>query len=373
MTGDGPLARLAGQGVSIWLDALSRDMLDSGSLARLADHRHVTGVTSNPAIFEQAIGGSRAYAGQVRDLAIRGIPAGEAARLLTAYDVSWACDMLREIYDRTDGLDGRVSIEVDPRAAADTARTVAEARALHGLVERPNVMVKVPATVAGLAAITRATAEGISINVTLIFGLDRYEQVMDAFMTGLETAADAGLDLSGIRSVASFFVSRVDTETDARLEVIGTRAALALRGQAAIANARLAYQRYQAVIRSERWQRLEALGARRQRPLWASTGVKNPAYPDTQYVTTLVAPDTVSTMPEVTLDAVADHGKITGDTVTAAYNDATRVMTGLAAAGVDYDDVVALLEREGVAKFTDAWTRLLGRLDQALEAARSGE
>jgi transaldolase len=372
VTGDEPLARLAGQGVSIWLDAISRNRLASGGLARLIEGMHVTGVTSNPTIFEQAIDGSTAYAEQVHDLAIRGVPVEEAARLLTSYDVRRACDELEQAYIRTGGRDGRVSIEVDPRAAGDTAKTVAEARALRWLVARPGVMIKIPATKAGLAAITQATAEGISVNVTLIFGLDRYEQVTDAYLTGLERAATAGLDLSAIHSVASFFVSRVDTETDARLNAIGTQAALALRGRAAVANARLAYQRYQAVTASDRWQRLETMGANRQRPLWASTGVKNPDYPDTLYVTSLVAADTVNTMPEATLNAVAGHGQIEGDSVTGAYDDAARVMCGLRAAGVDYHDVVSLLEREGLRKFTDAWTRLLERLERSLTTSRSG-
>lgn len=373
MTNSGPLASLAGQGVSIWLDAISRERLAAGDLARLTDIRHVTGVTSNPTIFERAIGESAAYAEQIRDLAIGGVPAEEAARLLTSYDVRWACDELDEAYQETSGRDGRVSIEVDPRVANDTVKTVAEARALQWLVARPNVMIKIPATQAGLTAITRATAEGISVNVTLIFGLDRYEQVMDAYMTGLEQAGLAGLDLAGIRSVASFFVSRVDTEIDARLNAIGTSEALELRGQAAVANARLAYQRYQAATASDRWQRLEALGAHRQRPLWASTGVKNPEYPDTLYVAGLVAADTVSTMPQATLDAVADHGQFCGDSITGAYDDAGRVMTGLAAVGVDYHDVVTLLEREGVQKFTTAWTRLLERLGHSLADSQSGD
>ena len=371
--GGDQLAQLSRQGVSIWLDAISRDYLSRGDLAWLARYKHVSGVTSNPSIFEQALTGSTAYEEQVRDLAVRGVSVEEAARLLTGCDVRWACDELSEAYYRTDGRDGRVSIEVDPRAADDAARTVAEARALRWLVARPNVMIKIPATSAGLPAITQATAEGISVNVTLIFGLDRYEQVMDAFMTGLEQAAACGLDLSTIRSVASFFVSRVDTEVDRRLNAIGTPPALALRGQAAVANARLAYQRYQAAIESERWHRLKALGAHRQRPLWASTGVKDPSYPDTLYVTSLVAADTVNTMPEATLRAVADHGQISGDSITGAYDDAARVMTDLTAAGIDYQDVVRLLEREGVQKFTAAWTRLLEHLEQSLAKAGSSE
>ncbi|GAA4490966.1 transaldolase [Actinoallomurus oryzae] len=326
-------------------------------------------MTSNPTIFEKALNGSVAYDGQIQDLAIRGVAVEEAARLLTSYDIRWACDVLRGVHDRTGGLDGRVSIEVDPRVADDTAKTVAEARALWWLVARPNVMIKIPATQAGLAAITAATAEGISVNVTLIFSLDRYDQVMDAYLTGLERAHEAGVDLSAIRSVASFFVSRVDVEVDTRLAKIGTEKARSLRGQAGVANARLAYRRFEAVLGSERWRRLEAVGAHPQRPLWASTGVKNPEYPDVLYVTSLIAPNVVSTMPEPTLDAVADHGQISPDTVTGMYDQAEQVMAGLAEVGVEYDEVVQLLEREGVRKFTDAWTLLLRRLEESLAAA----
>lgn len=366
VTGDQRLVALTGQGVSVWLDSISRGQLGGGGLAALVRDSHVTGVTSNPAIFEQAISNGRAYDGQIRDLAARGVPVEEAARLLTAYDIRWACDILREAYDRTAGRDGRVSIEVDPRVADDTEKTAAEARALWWLVDRPNAMVKIPATAAGLGAIAAATAEGISVNVTLIFGLDRYSEVMDAYLTGLEQAAVAGRDLSAIRSVASFFVSRVDTEVDKRLEVIGGDHAMSLRGRAGVANARLAYQRFQALLATGRWQRLAAAGAHPQRPLWASTGVKNPAYPDTLYVDGLVAADTVSTMPEATLRAVADHGQVSSDAVTGAYGDAARVLADLSAAGVDYGDVVRLLEREGIRKFADAWTRLLDELGSAL-------
>jgi transaldolase len=308
----------------------------------------------------------------VHDLAARGVRAPEAARLLTSYDIRWACDALRGIYDQTSGLDGRVSIEVDPRFADDTGATAAEARALWWLVDRPNAMIKIPATAAGLPAITQATAEGISVNVTLIFGLGRYEQVMDAYLSGLEQALSAGLDLTSIRSVASFFLSRVDTEIDARLDAIGTADARVLRGLAAVANARLAYQRFQAVLGSERWHRLAAdAGANPQRPLWASTSVKNLAYPDTLYVTSLIAPDTVSTMPEATLDAVAGHGRISADTITDGYDHAARVLDSLAAVGIDYGDVVHLLERDGVRAFAAAWTRLTERLDQVLAEAGS--
>jgi transaldolase len=357
------LGALVVQGVSVWLDGISRGQLRGGGLAALARDSHVTGVTSNPTIFEQAISSNgAAYDGQIQDLAVRGVPVEEAARLLTAYDIRWACDILRDTYDRTGGRDGRVSIEVDPRVADDTEKTVAEARALWWLVDRPNAMVKIPATRAGLGAIADATAEGISVNVTLIFGLDRYSEVMDAYMTGLEQAGAAGHDLSAIRSVASFFVSRVDTEVDKRLEGIGGEQARSLRGRAGVANARLAYQRFRTVLATGRWQRLAAAGAWPQRPLWASTGVKNPAYPDTLYVDGLVAPDTVSTMPEATLRAVSDHGQVNPDAVTGAYDDAAQVLAALAAAGIDYDDVVQTLEREGIGKFADAWSRLLDRL-----------
>lgn len=366
MTDGDRLGELTDRGVSIWLDSISRDGLAGGGLAALVRDSHVTGVTSNPTIFEQAISQSRAYDEQIRDLAVRGVPVEEAARLLTAYDIRWACDILRGAYDRTGGRDGRVSIEVDPRIADDTVKTAAEARALWWLVDRPNAMIKIPAIQAGLGAITTATAEGVSVNVTLIFGLDRYSEVMDAYITGLEQASAAGRDLSAIRSVASFFVSRVDTEVDKRLEEIRGDQAPSLRGKAGVANARLAYQRFQAVLATGRWQRLAAAGACPQRPLWASTGVKNPAYPDTLYVDSLVAADTVSTMPGATLRAVADHGQVSPDAVTGAYDEAAQVLTDLSAVGVDYEDVVRLLEREGIRKFADAWTRLLERLRHAL-------
>jgi transaldolase len=327
----------------------------------------VTGVTSNPTIFELALSDSTAYNAQIRDLAARGVSPEEAARLITAYDIRWACDIFRETYDRTGGRDGRVSIEVDPRAADDTTKTLAEARALWWLVDRPNAMIKIPATRAGLGAITAATAEGISVNVTLIFGLDRYSEVMSAYLNGLELASVAGHDLSAIRSVASFFVSRVDTEVDRRLERIGGKRAMSLRGQAAVANARLAYQRFQTTLSTGRWQRLAATGAQPQRPLWASTGVKNPAYPDTLYVDSLVAMDTVSTMPEATIHAAADHGQVNWDAVTGRYGDAARVLADLKVVGVDYGDVVQQLEREGVARFASDWSRLLDGLRKALE------
>jgi transaldolase len=352
------LADLSAQGVSVWLDDISRDRLRTGNLQQLMDDKHVVGVTSNPTIFQKALEKGSAYDDQVHDLAKREITVDGAIRYLMAYDIRWACDVLRPVYDRTDGLDGRVSIEVDPRIAHDTQRTTAEAKGLHWLVDRPNVMIKIPASREGLSAITAATAEGISVNVTLIFGLDRYDAVMDAYLTGLEQARQNGHDLSQIRSVASFFVSRVDTEVDKRLDKIGTEQALALRGKAAIANARLAYERYEKVLASDRWQALKAAGANEQRPLWASTGVKNPDYDDTMYVVQLVAPNTVNTMPEATMDAVADHGRISGNTIAGTYAEAQQVLDDLAALGIGYDDVIEVLEVEGVQKFEDSYHQL---------------
>ncbi len=358
------LSDLTAAKVAVWLDDLSRARLASGNLAGLIADRHVVGVTTNPSIFQKALSDGAAYDDQVRDLALRGTDVGEAVRALTTYDVRWACDVLREVYDRTDGVDGRVSIEVDPRIAHDSDRTVAEAKALWWLVDRPNLYIKIPATQAGLPAITKVLAQGISVNVTLIFSLERYDRVMDAFLAGLEQAKDNGHDLSRLGSVASFFVSRVDSEIDKQLPDDSP-----LRGQAAIANARLAYKHYEDVVSGGRWKALEAAGAKPQRPLWASTGVKDPAYDDTQYVVELVAPGTVNTMPESTLEAVADHGVVRGDTVTGAYDDAQRVLDELASAGISYDEVVETLEREGVAKFEQAWDSLIESVTEQLEKA----
>jgi transaldolase len=363
------LADLSAQGVSIWLDDISRERLQSGNLQNLVDTKHVVGVTSNPTIFQKALEKGNAYDEQVRDLAARGVGLEEAVRLLTSYDIRWGCDVLRPVYDATGGQDGRVSIEVDPRIAHDETKTTAEAKALKWLVDRPNVLIKIPATREGLGSIEAATAAGVSVNITLIFSLERYDRVMDAYLSGLEKAKAAGLDLSDIHSVASFFVSRVDTEVDMRLGKIGTDEAQALLGKAGIANARLAYKHYEAVFSSERWLALEAQGAHKQRPLWASTGVKNPAYDDTMYVVDLVAPNTVNTMPEATMNAVADHGQLKGDTVRANYADAQQVLDRLAALGIDYDEVVELLEVEGVQKFDDAWAELLEGVQRQLDAA----
>jgi transaldolase len=362
------LGELSAQGVSIWLDDISRDRLRTGNLKELVDTQHVVGVTSNPSIFQKALEKGNAYDEQTSQLATMGVHLDEAVRLLTAFDIRWGCDVLRPVYDATNGIDGRVSIEVEPTIAHDEAATTAQAKTLWWLVDRPNVLIKIPATVEGLGSIRDATAAGISVNITLIFGLDRYDRVMDAYLTGLEQALAAGIDLSTIHSVASFFVSRVDTEIDPRIDKIGTPEALALRGKAGIANARLAYQRYEKVFTSARWAALEQAGATKQRPLWASTGVKDPTYDDTMYVVELVAPNTVNTMPEATLRAVADHGQITGDTITANYASAQQVLDDLAAIGIDYDEVVELLEVEGVQKFEDSWATLRQGVQRELDA-----
>jgi transaldolase len=364
-----PLVQLSDEGVSIWLDDISRERLRTGNLQELVDKKHVVGVTSNPTIFQKALEKGDAYDEQIRALAARKIEGDDAIRLLMGYDIRWGCDVMRPVFDATDGQDGRVSIEVDPRLAHDTERTTAEAKGLWWLVDRPNVMIKIPATQEGLASITEATADGISVNVTLIFGLDRYDAVMDAYLAGLEQAKANGVELSTIRSVASFFVSRVDTEVDKRLDKLGTDEAKALRGKAAIANARLAYERYEKVIGSDRWKALAADGANVQRPLWASTGVKDPAYDDTMYVVELVAPNTVNTMPEATLDAVADHGQIRGNTIAGTYDEARKVIDDLKGLGIDYDDFIEVLEAEGVQKFEDSYTQLAESVHKSLADA----
>jgi transaldolase len=364
----GALERLADEGVSLWLDDLSRRRIESGDLAGLVATKHVVGVTTNPSIFQAAIGSGAGYEEQLDDLAVRGVTADEAVRMLTTADVRAAADVLRPVYDATGGRDGRVSIEVDPRLAHDTRATIAEAKQLAWLVNRPGVMIKIPATKAGLPAITEVIGLGISVNVTLIFSLERYREVMDAYLTGLEKARERGLDLSTIHSVASFFVSRVDSEIDKRLTVIGTDEALALKGRAALANARLAYEAYEEVFAGERWTALAAAGATRQRPLWASTGVKDPAYKDTLYVDELVAPGTVNTMPEATLNATADHGAITGDTVTGGYDRARADLAAVERLGISYDGVVRQLEDEGVAKFEAAWQELLDAVTKSLDS-----
>jgi transaldolase len=363
-----PLAALGQAGVSIWLDDLSRERLVSGSLADLIANRRVVGVTTNPSIFAKAISQGDAYDAQLRDLAARGVDTGEALRALTTLDVRWACDELREVYDRTGGQDGRVSIEVDPRLAHDTAATVAEARALWWAVDRPNLFIKIPAARQGLPAIATCLSEGISVNITLIFSLTRYGEVIEAFLDGMERAQQAGHDLSAIASVASFFVSRVDTEIDARLDKLCTSDAADLRGKTAIANARLAYQQYEQMLSSPRWEALAAAGARPQRALWASTSTKDPTYPDTRYVVDLVAPNVVNTMPEATLGAVADHGQVPADSVRDHYEDAAEVVARLVTLGVDLEGALQKLEDDGVTSFDDAWTRLGEQLSGVMRA-----
>ncbi len=364
------LRDLSEEGVSVWLDDISRERLRTGDLTELMSTKHVVGVTSNPTIFDKALAEGDAYDEQVHELAVRGVSVEEAVRSITAYDIRWAADVLRPVYDATDGVDGRVSLEVDPRLADDAERTAAEAKALWWLVDRPNLMVKIPATAAGLPAITRTLGEGISVNVTLIFSLERYRQVMDAFLEGMELARINGHDLSKIHSVASFFVSRVDTEVDKRLKAIGTDEALALTGKAALANARLAYEAHTKVFSSPEWRALADQGAKPQRPLWASTGVKDPTLEDTLYVTGLVARDTVNTMPQATLDATADHGRITGNTVLGTYEQSQDDFAALADVGVSLTDVFTVLEKEGVDKFVDSWKSLLEALSAKLEKLR---
>jgi len=366
---DDVLAQLSAAGVSVWLDDISRERLTTGNLAGLIRDRHVAGVTSNPTIFAHALASGSAYDSQLADLEVREVGLEEAARAITTYDIRWACDVLRPVYDRTDGVDGRVSIEVDPRIARDTAKTIAEARALWWLVDRPNLFIKIPATEQGLPAITQCLSEGISINVTLIFALERYGQVIDAFFAGMEQARQAGHDLATIESVASFFVSRVDTEVDRRLDKIGTEEAAALRGKAAIANARLAYELYEERFTTPRWEALRQAGAHPQRPLWASTSTKDPDFPDTMYVEDLVAPGTVNTMPESTLHAMADHGKVRGNTGSSGYDQARQVFASLEALGISYQDVVTVLEDEGVAKFAASWQEMLETISTQLAAA----
>jgi transaldolase len=366
------LGQLSAAGVSVWLDDISRERLTTGNLAELIRDRHVVGVTSNPTIFAHAVASGSAYDSQIADLEVRKVGLEEAARAITTYDIRWACDVLRPVYDATGGVDGRVSIEVDPRIARETARTIAEARALWWLVDRPNLFIKIPATVEGVPAITQCLSEGISVNVTLIFSLERYGQVIDAFFAGLEQAREAGHDLASLASVASFFVSRVDTEVDRRLDKIGTPEAEALRGKAAIANARLAYQLYEERISTPRWQALREAGARTQRPLWASTSTKDPAYRDTMYVEELIAPDTVNTMPEATLHAMADHGVVRPGTGCTGYEEAQQLFVELNGLGISYDDVVNVLEEEGVAKFATSWQEMLETISKELAATGQG-
>ncbi|MFB7501804.1 transaldolase [Streptomyces sp. NPDC056161] len=375
------LKRLSEEGVAIWLDDLSRKRITSGNLAELIDEQHVVGVTTNPTIFQKAISSGDGYEQQLADLAARKVTVEEAVRMITTADVRDAADILRPVFDASDGQDGRVSIEVDPRLAHNTRATIAEAKQLAWLVDRPNTLIKIPATRAGLSAITEVIGLGISVNVTLIFSLERYREVMNAYLAGLEKAKERGLDLSLIRSVASFFVSRVDTEIDKRIEALDTPEAKAVRGKAAVANARLAYQAYEEVFgsadnstqSSARWNALEGSGARKQRPLWASTGVKDPAYKPTLYVDDLVAPNTVNTMPEATLRATEEHGEIIGNTIAGTYEQARADLDAVEKLGISYDDVVQVLEDEGVEKFATSWNDLLKSTEAVLDRLAPSE
>jgi transaldolase len=363
------LKDLSDVGVSIWLDDLSRERLDSGNLAELVKNDHIVGVTTNPSIFASALAEGERYDDQVRELAASGADVDKTVFALTTTDVRNACDVLKSVFDASNGVDGRVSIEVAPDLAHDTDETLASAKELWAEVDRENLFIKIPATTEGAPAISDTLGEGISVNVTLIFGLERYQGVMDAYLTGLEKAKENGKDLSKIHSVASFFVSRVDSEIDNRLEKSGADASL--KGKAGVANARLAYEAYEKFFSGDRWEALAAEGANRQRPLWASTGVKNPDYDDTMYVVDLAVDNTVNTMPEKTLQAVKDHGEVKGDQVRPNYEDARKVMADLKEAGIDYDDVIEALEKEGVEKFMKSWNELLETVEKNLEAARS--
>lgn len=363
------LEALASAGVSIWLDDLSRDRLRSGNLASLIADSSVTGVTTNPTIFAAALGQGAAYDEQVRELKASGASVAEATTAMTTQDVRDACDLFAEAYRATGGVDGRVSIEVDPGLAHDTDATVEQAAELHRLVDRENVLIKIPATKAGVPAIRRTIAAGISVNVTLIFSVERYGEVIDAFFSGLEDAKAAGRDISTIHSVASLFISRVDTEVDKRLEAAGVPPTRGLTGAAGIANARLVYELFLRSLEDPRWVALAEAGAHLQRPLWASTATKNPAYPDTLYVTELIAAHTVNTMPQKTMDAFADHGTVRGDRVTPNIETAHGTMKMVADAGIDFDDVVATLEAEGVQKFVDSWNELTATVEKALAEA----
>ena len=351
------LQAVSESGVSIWLDDLSRDRLQSGSLANLIADSSVVGVTTNPSIFSAAIKASSLYREDILTLKAAGNSVIDIVTALTTADVKEACDLFQATYNESHQVDGRVSIEVDPFLAHDTESTIAQGKNLWELINRPNLLIKVPATLEGLPAITELTASGISVNVTLIFSVERYEKVIDAYFTGLEKRLAAGESISKIHSVASFFVSRIDTEIDKRLDAIAPHSPL--RGQAAIANADLAYECFLDSIQSQRWKELETKGGNLQRPLWASTGVKDKQYDPTRYVIELVASNCVNTMPEGTLNEVRAHGVVRGDTITSAIPAAHEHFTSLKASGIDFVDVVTVLENDGVKKFADAWQELL--------------
>jgi transaldolase len=356
------LAELTDLGVSVWLDDLDRSRLEGGGLAGLIHNRSVRGVTTNPTIFQKAIATGPWYESDITALRAAGSSAEEVVWDLMIRDVQAACDVFRPVWESTEGLDGRVSLEVDPRLAHDTQATATQAAELWARLDRPNAFIKIPATQEGLPAITAAIAAGISVNVTLIFSLERYRAVIAAYLDGLELALSAGRDIGAIASVASFFVSRVDTEVDARLESMANPAAQDFLGSAAIANARLAWGEHQATLQGDRWRRIAEAGAQQQRPLWASTGVKNPAYDDTRYVIDLAVPGTVNTMPEATLEAVAQHGTFRGDQVTPYLDAARTTLSGLAELGIDMAAVCAELEIDGVRKFQNSWQDLLAEI-----------
>ena len=365
-----PLEQLAANGVSIWLDDLSRTRIESGNLKSLIASRSVSGVTTNPTIFAQALGKGEGYGSQVAELAKAGKSATEAIFEITTVDVANACDIFRGVYDSSKGFDGRVSIEVEPGLAHETAKTVAQAKELFAKVNRENVMIKIPATREGLAAITDVIAEGISVNVTLIFSLERYREVIAAYIAGVKKAHAKGIDVTKIHSVASFFVSRVDTEIDKRLVNIGSDAALGLKSKAALANARLAYQVFEQEFETAEWSELESAGANKQRPLMASTGVKDPNLSDTLYVTELVAPMLVNTMPEKTMEAVFDHGVVPANSITSHYAESNEIIAAVEAQGISVKEVTELLEKEGVEKFIVSWNELVASITEALEAAK---
>jgi transaldolase len=365
-----PLAQVAANGVSIWLDDLSRTRITSGALAELIHSRNVVGVTTNPTIFAQSIGKGEGYESQVTELALAGASASEAIFEITTKDVADACDVFANVYAKSNGFDGRVSIEVEPGLANDTAGTVAQAKELFAKVNRENVMIKIPATKAGLAAITEVISNGISVNVTLIFSLQRYREVIEAYKAGIALARAAGKDLSKIHSVASFFVSRVDTEIDKRLVAVGTGDALQMKSKAALANARLAYEVFEIEFAKDDWSALASAGANKQRPLMASTGVKDPALSDTLYVTELIAPELVNTMPEKTMEAVFDHGVVPANSINGKYEEAKLVLHTIGAMGISYDEVTELLEKEGVDKFIISWNELVQSVDAALKASK---
>ena len=351
----------------MWLDDLSRNRIESGNLADVIENKGVVGVTTNPAIFAKAMSQGTAYDAQIAALAADKVPADSAVFAMAGDDVRAACDVFAPIYESTEGVDGRVSLEVDPRLSTNQEATVAQAKDLAKAVGRENLMIKIPATEECLPAITEVLGAGISVNVTLIFSVTRYRQVIQAFIAGIALAEENGHDISKIHSVASFFISRVDSEVDQRLDNIGTPEAAALKGKAGLANARLAYAAFQEMlVNSPEWVQLENKGGRIQRPLWASTSVKNPEYADTLYVSELAGPNTVNTMPEETLDATIDHGKIEGDTLTGHVEDAGETFAKLDEAGVDLGDVWAVLETEGVQKFVDSWNELLETISQQL-------